>query len=40
MVVIESIVLGALRFFRPGDRRAQILFLETMSEALVERIGR
>jgi hypothetical protein len=40
MVIVESVLLGMLRFFRPDDARAQVIFLETMCEALVERIGR
>lgn len=40
MVIVESVLLGMLRFFRANDPRAQVLFLETMCEALVERIGR
>lgn len=39
LVVLESITLGVLKYFRPNDARAQVLFLETMSEALVERIA-
>lgn len=38
LVVLESVVLGVLRFYRPDLREASV-FLDTLTERVIERMA-